>query len=174
MADLPFPEWYYGGPFARVTNPDSDLPRRTETTIPEGRREQTEMDGIVGGERVIAPFHDANTTEDILMELWSALRYPSAWSDDERCVYPTIQGLLAMVRDRLLEKSARARGRRAAWLTEAVSSVDAARQAFVRSDYEAGNVALRQAEDLVAGARGPSKPKRVIQLGPGDASERGR
>jgi hypothetical protein len=170
MAGLPYPEWYYGGPFARVTNPDSDLPRREEAPIPESQRKRTEMHAISSGERIIAPFHDGNTIEDVLMELRSGIGYPTGWSEEDRFVYPTVQGLLARVRDRLVEKSARSRSRKGAWLTEAISFVDRARQAFSRSDYESGNAALRQAEDLVAGAGGAAKPKRIIQLGPGSSS----
>jgi hypothetical protein len=171
LAELLFPEWYYGGPFARIANPDVDLPRRASSVILESQRKRTEMDAVVDGARIIAPFHDANTIEDVLMELWSAMGYPHRWTEEERFVYPTIQGLLAILRDRLISKTTRARGRKAAWLTEALSFVDAARDEYAQAAYEAGEQALRRAEDLIAGACGPPRPKRVIHLGPGDASE---
>ena len=171
---MTFAEWYYGGPFARVSNPDADLPRRAEAVVvPDAQRQRTEQDGIFEGERIIAPFHDGNTAEHILGELVVAMAYPDGWDEDERYFYPTIQGLLASIRDRLVEKSGRLRGRKAAWLTEAIPLVTTAAEAYARSDYHTGCAALRKVEELVVGAGRAGKRTGAIELGPGRAEEGG-
>jgi hypothetical protein len=124
------------------------------------------------GERIIAPFHDGNTAEDILGELVVAMAYPDGWNEDERYMYPTIQGLLASIRDRLVERSERLRSRKAAWLAQAIPLVGTA-DAYARSDYQAGRTALREVEELVMGAGRAGKRARVVQLGPGSADEGG-
>ena len=171
MARLTFPEWYYGGPFARVSNPDADLPRRLEPKVSDAQRQRTEQHGMFQGERIVAPFHDGNTAEDLLGELSVAMAYPNGWDEDERYFYPTIQGLLAIIRDRLVEKSGRLRGPKAAWLAEAIPCVNTAADAYARSNYEAGSAALRQVEELVGGAGRAGKRARIIQLRPGSADE---
>jgi hypothetical protein len=162
-----FPERYYGGPFCRVSNPDADLPRRAEPVVDDAARQRTEQNGMFQGERIIAPFHDGNTAEDILGGLTFAMAYPDGWDEEERYVYPTIQGVLAEVRDRLAEKSSRLRGAKAAWLSEAIPFVTTAATSYARGEYEAGRKALRSAGDLVVGAGRAGKRVRIIQLGSG-------
>jgi len=99
------------------------------------------------------------------------MAYPNGWDEDERYFYPTIQGLLAIIRDRLVEKSGRLRGPKAAWLAEAIPCVKTAADAYARSDYEAGSAALRQVEELVGGAGRAGKRVRIIQLRPGSTDE---
>jgi hypothetical protein len=164
---LTFPEWYYGGPFARVSNPDADLPRRLEPEVSEAQRQRTEQHGMFDGEHIVAPFHDGNTAEEILGELFVAMAYPDGWDEDQRYFYPTIQGLLAIIRDRLVEKSRRLRGSKAAWLAEAIPCVKVAAEAYARSDYEGGSAALREVEELVQGAGRAGKRVRITRLGPG-------
>jgi hypothetical protein len=139
--------------------------------VPDAERQRTEQHGMFDGERMVAPFHDGNTAEDILGELFVAMAYPDGWNEGERYFYPTIQGLLAIIRDRLGEKSSRLSGAKAAWLAEAIPYVNKAAEAYARSDYEAGSEALRQAEELVSGAGRAGKRVRIIQLGPGSAEE---
>lgn len=64
---LRFPDWLYGGPYLRVSDPENDLPRRDpRVPISFEMRESTELNGVVEGERYVAPFRDGNTLEEIL------------------------------------------------------------------------------------------------------------
>lgn len=167
MAGLRFAEWYYGGPYARVSDPDGDLPRREpgHSVAPE-TQSQVERDGRFHGERVVAPFGDGNTIEDILGELFLASGYPDEWDDEERYIYPTIQGVLAEVGDRLSEKARRSPRRQAAWLREALQQVAAAAAAFRVGEYSAGALAVQSAMETVRDSKRVVRRRRVIPVGP--------
>lgn len=162
---LRFAEWHYGGPFVQVANPDADLPRRASgIPVSEETRRHVETEGRVEGERIVAPFHDGNSLEHILSEIQTAIGYPDDWPEEERAVYPTIQGALARIGDRLQEKASRARGRKATWLQEALLAIRAAAAAYSKSDYRTGASSLREAEDLVRGAGRVGRRAIPIQL----------
>lgn len=171
MAGLMFPNWYYGGPFARVSNPDTDLPVRVDRVVSDAQRERTEQQGVLDGERLVAPFHDGNTVENILGAVLLAMAYPAGWDEDERFLYPTIQGLLANIRDRLVEKTGRLRGPKAARLAKAIPCVQAAAEAYARSEYDAGCAALSEVEKIVVGASKTGRRLRILRLGPGRTEE---
>jgi hypothetical protein len=169
-----FAEWYYGGPFVAVGNPDADLPQRSSgAPIPESTRRHVETEGRVEGERIVAPFRDGNTIEHILSEIQAATGYPNEWPEEDRTVYPTIQGALARIADRLQEKASRSRRQKAAWLHEALLAIRAAAAAYSASDYRAGGSSLREAEDLVQGASRAGRRAIPIQLPSGERADGG-
>ena len=174
MTRLRFAEWYYGGPFVAVAKPDADLPRRSSgVPIPEDTRRLVETEGRVEGERIVAPFRDGNTLEHVLSEIQAATGYPDEWPEDDRAVYPTIQGALARIADRLQERASRSRGRKAAWLQEALLAIRAAAAAYSASDYRGGASSLREAEDLVQGASRAGRRAIPIQLPSGKRADGG-
>ena len=158
---------YYGGPFLTVTHPDRDLPRRDpEAPIPAEVQERVEFSGHINGQRIIPPFHDANGSEDILGQLFIAEDYPSGWSDEERARFPTIQGLLAEVVDRLEEKASRATGPRRSWLGEALVCARAAAAAYARGEYSIGADSLSACAEYIRGAGRRRRHSNPIALGP--------
>ena len=105
---LQFPDWYYGGPYLRVSEPDRDLPRRVlGFKVEDSVRNRVEM-AAKTGEKLVPPFRDANSIDDALGELDSCLGYPKLWEEAEIWQYPTIQGIVATSFDRLREKFERA------------------------------------------------------------------
>jgi hypothetical protein len=127
-----------------------------------------EFSGSLRGERIIAPFGDANGAEAILGLLFLAEGYPESWAEDERSVFPTIQGLLAGVRDRLKEKVSRAKGPRRAWLVEAVSCAERAAAAFSAGRYADGAPVARECAEYIRGAGRTRHQTAPIILGPGN------
>jgi hypothetical protein len=105
---LKFPEWYYGGPFSRVADPNRDLPRRLDgASVDEATIRRIEFDGNLDGERLVAPFHDANTLHEILASIELVACYPDCWDEDELFYYPTLQGSLAEAEDRIRDRMRR-------------------------------------------------------------------
>lgn len=174
MTDLRFPEWYYEGPYERVQDPDGDLPRRTVgASISPEVHAAVECSGIRDGERFVAPFRDANTLDDLLGGLLLAEGYPEEWSEEERSFFPTIQGTLAEVTDRIRDKVSRVRGAKEAWLSEALEAVHGASVAYSQHDHERGRTFVREAAELVRGASRASKRARVFHLGTGHDVKKG-
>jgi hypothetical protein len=58
---------------------------------------------------LIAPFRDNNGTSEIMGSIGYALMYDKFWDDDEKWVFPTIQGLLSQISDRISDKIKRLR-----------------------------------------------------------------
>lgn len=165
---LRFPDWYYGGPFLRVDNPDRDLPRRdTSAPISEAMRAQVEFDGMRDGERLIAPFNDANGIDEMLAPLELIADYPDKWSDDQRWVYPTVQAEIAWVKLRLETKLAHRPGRtRSNWFREALVRVDRLSSLVADGNYrEASELALA-ARDLISQGNRASRRKVSFVVGP--------
>jgi hypothetical protein len=135
---LRFDDWYYGGPFLRVENPDTDFPRRDPLTpISSEWRTRTELDGQIQGERFVAPFNDANSVDDILGGLLFAAEYPDGWDDDERHRFPTIQGILAETTLRLETKLRhKTSAERGAAFTSALELLRSAARLFAAGQYE--------------------------------------
>ena len=165
---LRFPLWYYGGPYQRVSNPDSDLPHRDPSVpISPDFRARTEFEGNLQGERLLAPFHDSNSVEDILTELSIATEYPHSWSDEERFVYPTIQGSLAQAVLRLETKLKHEPGRvRASGFTLALNHIHQAAALFAGRNYESARAALQKAHDLIEQCNRATRRKVSFVVGP--------
>jgi hypothetical protein len=172
--NLRFPDWYYGGPYLRVGNPDADLPRRDPAVpISPERQARTEFDGAIEGERLIAPFRDANTVECVLGALLQASDYPDTWDDESRYVYPTIQGCLAEIDLRLETKLRNKIGRsRAGWLTLALDRVRKAMQLFATRDCESAKQMVRLAYDLVSSGNKVGRRKVSFVVGPDGTAEK--
>jgi hypothetical protein len=169
---LRFDEWYYGGPYLRVENPDADLPRRNPSVpLSANFVERTEFDGQIRGERLVAPFHDGNTAGEILGELSFAGDYPNGWDDEERYVYPTIQGMLAIIALRIETKLRRKPGKaRADQFALALEHVRSGATLFTAGSYDAAQDQLRIAYDVVQSAK-PKKKRVPILLGGTDSNE---
>ena len=168
VTGLRFSPRYYGGPFLSVDHPDSDLPRRDpHAPVPAEVQARVELSGDLNGERIIAPFRDGNESEAILGQLHLAEGYPTEWSEEERAQFPTIQGLLAEVVDRLEEKASRATGARRSWLGEALASAQSAAAAYAKGEYELGADSVRACADYIRGAGRRRKRSTPILLGPG-------
>jgi hypothetical protein len=165
---LAFAPRYYGGPFLPVAEPDRDLPLRDPATpVPADVQARVEFSGRLNGERIIAPFRDTNSAEDILGQLFVAEGYPVSWEEEERRVFPTIQGLLAEVVDRLIEKMHRAKGPRRAWLGEAVSCARRAAAEYAGGHYAEGALAVRESAEHIRGSNRQRQRRPPILLGPG-------
>ena len=163
-----FPEWYYGGPFVRVERPDVDLPRRDPSApITEEARQSVERTGAVGGERLVPPFGDANTLDDILGCVLLAEGYPGRWDEEERFAYPTIQGLLAEIADRLETELRRARGSSRVSLEPALQLAREAAGAYAAGLYDGGAQMLRGCAEHLRSSRRAARWAAVIPLGPG-------
>ena len=162
-----FPEWYYGGPYLRAQDPDADLPRRNPAVpISPDWQANTEFDGMIEGEKLVAPFHDANTVEEILAGLYHAGTYPDYWDDDQRYVYPTIQGLLARIVLRLETKIRHKPGRvRTNWFTLALEEVRLASAIFAKGNYDSGRGHIQKAHDLVEQGNRASRRKLSFVVG---------
>jgi hypothetical protein len=161
LVTLRFDDWYYGGPYLPVGNPDTDLPRR-DSSIPvtEDCRARIEFDGKIGGERFIAPFHDENSVGEIHGTLLVAASYPNGWSEDERYRFPTIQGLLAeaalRIETKLRRKPTR---RRAAAFRAALELVRSAAARFATGEYEAAQRDVWQAHTVMEREKGGKRRK---------------
>jgi hypothetical protein len=151
MRKLRFDEWWYGGPYLRVANPDIDLPRRDPTApISDAFLTATELDGMVNGERFVAPFHDANSVDEILAGLLVSAEYPDGWDESERYFYPTIQGSLAEITLRLETKLRRKPGKaRATCFSAALDAVRSAVLLFAAGNYSAGQDQLWLAHNIL-------------------------
>jgi hypothetical protein len=165
---LNFPEWYYGGPYLRVQDPDRDLPRR-DPSAPVSPEWQTaiEFNGMVAGERFVAPFRDANTIDDILGDLLLAETYPMGWDENERHYFPTIQGAVAELVLRLETKLRSNRSRvRANWFNLALDQIREAGRLFAAARYSEAGVALREAESLIRQGNRANRRKASFSVGP--------
>jgi hypothetical protein len=178
MADeFRYPMWLYGGPFLRVDDPDRDLPRRAPgSPVSQAMRDQVERDGTVDGERYVAPFGDANSIGDILPSLWRLSDYPHGWSDEERYVYPTVQGLLTKTAMRLESRLGRKPGRvRGAWLSDALSKLRASSELFAAGRYEDARRTVSEAQDQVEqGNRASRRKVRFLVASNGDVEDLGK
>ena len=162
-----YPLHYYGGPFLRVGDPDRDMPVRDPAVpLTAQRRAHVESAGSNAGERLIPPFRDGNSTDDILAELNFALGYPENWDEKEKSIFPTIQGTLAVAKDRLHEKAKRTKGPQREWLLRAAESTRVAADAFAAKQYADGRRTLEECVELVAGASRNRRKRKAIQLGP--------
>jgi len=144
---LKFPDRYYGGPFVRIENVFRDLPARLPgATVSEDVRARVEFEGSSEGERLIAPFHDANALPSILALLESVALFPACWDDDELYLYPTLQGALAEAEDRLRDKVSRAKASSRKRLFEtALASVGEARAVVAQENIEKARSILEEA-----------------------------
>jgi hypothetical protein len=171
LSNLKFPEYYYRGPFLRIQNPDTDLPRRVDgQRVSEATRRHVETTGVVDGERLVAPFGDANTLEEIEGTLLLAAEYPTGWDEEERYQFPTIQGSLAESVDRLRDRARRSAGARQRAFKDAMSAVQEAAESYRRGDYPKGEEAVYRAIDALKGASRPKRHRDPIPLGPGSDS----
>ena len=164
-----FREAYYGGPFVRVEHPDRGLPRRDPgVPISDEMRRQVEREGMFEGERLVAPFNDANTIEQIVVEISEAQGYPDSWDDEQRFYFPTIQGCLAEVTDRIEAKLGRNRNAtRAKWFGEALELVTEAKSLYSTGDYSTGVDKLRAAQELLEQGNKAHRRKASFRVGPG-------
>jgi len=168
MRELRFDTWWYGGPYLRVDHPDADLPRRDSSiAISDASLANTELDGIVNGERFVAPFNDANSVDEILGALSFSAEYPDGWDDDERYFYPTIQGTLTEIALRLETKLHRNPGKeRATCFTSVLESVRLAMPLFASGGYQAGQDLLWAAHDLLLTGNRRERRKASFIAGP--------
>ena len=133
-----FHDYYYGGPYVRVGDPNRDLPRREPNKRLEPYQKEREQNRNLDGERFFAPFSDENSLGDIEGAIGYAGMYPN-WDDDAIHVYPTIQGLLMEVSDRIREKIGRSKQpRRNEFFTRALIEVEKAKNAYAGGEYDAG------------------------------------
>ncbi len=147
-----FPLWYYGGPYVRVSDPLRDLPQRKMPVL-DSEIEFTEQEGIFSGERMIAPFRDNNSTSDIIGSIGYALMYDKYWDDDEKWVFPTIQGLLSQICDRILDKIKRSRNKNKLDIFEsALSNIEKAKVCFSESKIEEAYECLWNADKKISSA----------------------
>jgi hypothetical protein len=165
---LRFPEWYYGGPYVRIANPDSDLPRRDPThPVTAEAQADVEFEGTFDGERYVAPFRDANGVDNMIGGLLLASGYPDTWNDEERFRYPTIQGTLARVALRLATKVANNPGRiRANWFTLALTDVRRAAELFASGEYGEAQAHARKAQALIEQGNRAARRKVSFVVGP--------
>jgi len=165
---LRFPDWYYGGPYLRVPHPDSDLPRRDpKRPVTPAEQTRVEVSGGFGGERLVAPFRDANSIEEIVTELVLASDYPRSWDDDERFQYPTIQGLLARLVLRLETKIRHTSGQvRANWFTLALADIRRSADLFAAGAYDQAQEHVRKAQSLVEEGNRVTRRKVSFLVGP--------
>ena len=174
MTDRPrFPLWYYGGPFLRIQDPDADLPRRKSSTVPRETLERIEFTGVVNGERLVAPFHDSNSLDEMLGALFLAAGYPESWHEDERYVFPTIQGSLAEVVLRIKTKLARNPGQiRANWFALALEHVREASKLFAARDYAGARERVWQAHDSLQQGNKASRRKATFVVDPSGTAKK--
>lgn len=167
MKPLRFPEWFYGGPYLRVDDPDRDLPRRDGAIpIDAQQRARVEFDGIIEGERIVAPFNDANGMTEILSCLVFLGDYPD-WQEERRWQYPTVQGLLAETVLRLETKLARNPGKlRTVWFSEGIIRLGSVGQLFATGRYEEATAIVRTVHDNVEQGNRTSRRKTRFVVGP--------
>jgi hypothetical protein len=145
-----FPLWYYGGPYVRVSDPLRDLPQRKMPVL-DSEIEFTEKEGIFSGERLIAPFRDNNSTSEIIGSIGYALMYDKYWDDDEKWVFPTIQGLLSQISDRISDKIRRSRNNdKLAIFESALSNIKKAKVCFSESKIEEAYECLWKADKKIS------------------------
>jgi hypothetical protein len=166
---LRFPDWMYGGPYVCVSDPDRDLPRRDpRVPLTMAHVLHTEQDGVVKGERFVAPFRDANSLDEILGCLLFAQEYPGAWDNDERYRYPTIQGLLTEAILRIETKISRTSiESKSNWFREALDRVVRARTSYSEGHYSVGEELLAEAAELLQSGNKAHRRKVDAHLGPG-------
>lgn len=154
---------YYLGWYARIRDPDRDLP----VLLPEPRPlgDEYAMVTNMNGQPCIPPFRDSNEFGDILGELYFATDYPIGWEDREKYELPTIQGLLMQASDRIRAKLRRSKIKdRAMFLEAALQAVDTARDAYFNGQYEEGSTSIWTAVHAMEKAkkiRRPSNPRHV-------------
>ncbi len=153
---------YYLGPFARVSDPDKDLPRRAVSSYGSYARErddEIESDRNIKGEKFIAPYNDANSIDEIYSGLWIAMVYPDdCWDDQERNVYPTIQGSLVEIADRIRDKLRRNKNPiRAEYFTRALTDVERAKEAYFVGNYSEGEQLLGSCVDSLMSGNKPNR-----------------
>jgi hypothetical protein len=149
-----FPEWYYLGPYCRVEDPDRDLPNRECLELTAYDRE-LETDRNIEGERLIAPFNDANSIDEAYGALLSASGYP-AFSDAELTSTGHLQDSLAMAADRTREKLRRNKNAtRATHFENAIRAIELAKDMYFDAKYADGEELIFEAERLLqAGNKG--------------------
>jgi hypothetical protein len=170
MSDKPrYADYYYGGPYICVKNPDCDLPMRDFFhPITDDQRAKVEFDGTLDGERIVAPFGDSNELDDILGLLTVAQGYPESWSEDERTRFPTIQGILVEAIDRVATKIRLCKQvRRRSWFNLALEALQEAREYYSTGQYDEGRRAVQGADDLLRKGNKADKRKTAFIAGPG-------
>lgn len=139
-----FPDWYYLGPYRKVDDPDRDLPTRIETEL-SAHDIAKETDQNFGGERLIAPFNDANSMEDIRGCLLVAGGYPKFGARD-LIALGMQQGNLAEAADRLRVKIRRSKNvKRNACFEDVIRAVEFAKNLYFDRQYDDGKSVLYQA-----------------------------
>lgn len=149
LPTLKYHDMYYLRHWERVEEPDQDLPRCDFMPV-GGADLDREQDRNISGERLIAPFNDGNSLNDILGGLGVADGYNEYWDDTEKYIYPTIQGLLMEVADRIREKLRRNKNAyRAELFGRAVLVVETAKDLFFDHRYDEAKERLWEAQRLL-------------------------
>lgn len=149
-----YPDWYYLGPFKKVEDPDRDLPVRENTEL-SAHDIAMETDRNIGGERLIAPFNDANSIGDISGCILSASGYPK-YCDPELMACGVLQWNLAQATDRIREKVRRSRNiARNRCFETAIRVIEAAKDLYFDRKYEEAEELLWKAEELLRTSNKP-------------------
>lgn len=147
-ARLKYVDYYYAQALVRVDDSRLDIPCAAFLLeMPSyGDRLTADQDD---GERLIAPFNDNNSFNEIAGLLMHLASFPTYWDEEEIWVFPTVQGALMEVQDRLYRKlRAPMKPTQSALFREAIEALRAAAGEFVGGDDARGRQLVERAEDL--------------------------
>ncbi|HMF20434.1 MAG TPA: hypothetical protein VKE98_24705, partial [Gemmataceae bacterium] len=151
-----FPDWYYSGPYKTVGDPDRDLPVRESNELSQYEIDN-ETDRKIDGERLIAPFNDANSLSDISGCILSPTGHP-IFCDLEMAAWGHIQANMAEAADRIREKLRRSKNKvRNEFFENAVRLIEIAKDMYFDHRYPEGQACLFEAHRLLQEG---NKPKR--------------
>jgi hypothetical protein len=143
-----FPEWYYLGPYVRVDDPDRDLPNRERLELTDQDR-LIERTGNFDGERLIAPFNDANSIEEIYGALGQTWEYPE-FVDSGLNEIGHLQECLARAADRIREKLSRNKNPiRSKLFCDAIRAIELAKDLYFDREYKRAGDLVFEAEKLL-------------------------
>ena len=152
----PYHDYYYLGD-KKVESPDKDLP--TLLSDPgAGAIKQVSRDGLIDGERFIAPFNDANSFEEIQGLFLSRSYYP-VW-EDWMINSVTIQGSLMELTDRLRDKMRRRPPEvLLKYYLNAISELQRAKDAYFDGKYYDGNNFIAEAHRWIVSCQNVKKKR---------------
>ncbi len=149
-----FPDWYYLGPYLPVQDSDLDLPIRGNDALSDHDKDK-ESDRTIDGERMIAPFNDANSISETLGILFGTSAYPLFGVRS----YLLPQTNLAKASDRLRDKIRRSRNPvKNSFFEDAIRMIELAKDMFFDRCYEEGRKLVCSAEKLIEEGNRQRKP----------------